>query len=118
MLLIHFRYVEGFSAAGGLLLFTAVISKLYFGILVNIYNMGSDNICSSDNFYLDFRHACVVRVTVVVRVCVCVSVKSHLTSGASVRPENTVTYPAGNEGKKIVGFSLKLLRCRDPALLR
>ena len=36
-----FRYIEGFSAAGGVLLFTAVISKLYFGILVAIYNMES-----------------------------------------------------------------------------
>ena len=35
---------------------------------------------------------------------VCVSVKSHLTSGASVRPENTVTYSAGNGGQKICGF--------------
>ena len=33
------------------------------------------------------------------------SVKSHLTSGASVRPENTVTYSAGNEGRKIWDFS-------------
>ena len=32
---------------------------------------------------------------------VCVSVKSHLTYGASVRPENAVTYSAGNEGQKI-----------------
>ena len=31
------------------------------------------------------------------------SVKSHLTSGASVRPENTVTYLAGNRGRKICG---------------
>ena len=31
------------------------------------------------------------------------SVKSHLTYGASVRPENAVTYSAGNEGKKICG---------------
>ena len=31
------------------------------------------------------------------------SVKSHLTSGASVRPENAVTYSAGNEGQKICG---------------
>ena len=31
------------------------------------------------------------------------SVKSHLTSGASVRPENTVVYSAGNGGKKICG---------------
>ena len=40
-------------------------------------------------------------------VCVCVSVrlsvKSHLTSGASVRPENSVTYSAGNRGQKICG---------------
>ena len=36
-------------------------------------------------------------------MCVCVSVKSHLTSGASVRPENTVTYSAGNGGRKICG---------------
>ena len=33
----------------------------------------------------------------------CLSVKSHLTSGASVRPENAVTYPAGNGGPKICG---------------
>ena len=49
-------------------------------------------------------------------VCVCVSVKQHLTYGASVRPENAVTYSAGNEGQNFVGFSLKPLRCRDPAL--
>ena len=36
-------------------------------------------------------------------LCVCVSVKSHLTHGASVRPENAVTYSAGNEGQKICG---------------
>ena len=33
----------------------------------------------------------------------CVSVKSHLTSGASVRPENAVTGSPGNEGKNICG---------------
>ena len=33
-------------------------------------------------------------------LCVCLSVKSHLTSGASVRPENTVVYSAGNGGQK------------------
>ena len=47
---------------------------------------------------------------------VCLSVKSHLTYGASVRPENAVTYSAGNESQKKVGFSLKPMRCRDPAL--
>ena len=49
-------------------------------------------------------------------LCVCVSVKSHLTSGASVRRENAATHSAGNEGQKIVAFSLKLLRCRDRAV--
>ena len=34
---------------------------------------------------------------------VCLSVKSHLTYGASVRPENAVTYSAGNEGQKNCG---------------
>ena len=38
-------------------------------------------------------------------VCVSVSlsVKSHLTYGASVHPENAVTYSAGNEGQNICG---------------
>ena len=36
-------------------------------------------------------------------VSVCVSVKSHLTYGASVRPENAATYSVGNEGQKICG---------------
>ena len=34
---------------------------------------------------------------------VCLSIKSHLTSGASVRPENTVVYSVGNGGKNICG---------------
>ena len=40
-------------------------------------------------------------------VSVCLSVKSHLTSGASVRPENTVVYSAGNGGQKICGVFFK-----------
>ena len=49
------------------------------------------------------RHACVARVIVARFVCVCVSVsfESHLTSEASVRPENTVTYSAGNKDQNI-----------------
>ena len=35
---------------------------------------------------------------------VCLSVKSHLTYGASVHPENAVTYSAGNEGQKNCGI--------------
>ena len=42
------------------------------------------------------------------RVCVCVPVKSHLTSGASVRPENAVTYSAGNEGQIFCGVFSKI----------
>ena len=34
---------------------------------------------------------------------VCVPVKSHLTYEASVRPENAVTYLAGNGGQNICG---------------
>ena len=51
------------------------------------------------------RRACAARVTVVGSVClsVCLSVKSHLSYGASVSPENAVTYSAGNEGQKICG---------------
>ena len=48
------------------------------------------------------RRACAARVTVLGSVCVCVCV-SNLTSGAFVRPENTVTYSAGNGGQKICG---------------
>ena len=36
-------------------------------------------------------------------VCVYLSVTSNLTSGASVCPENSVTYSAGNGGQKICG---------------
>ena len=39
-------------------------------------------------------------ICVCVCVSVCLSVKSNLTSGVSVRPENTV---AGNGGQKICG---------------
>ena len=38
------------------------------------------------------------------RPCVCVCLLSQkLTSGASVRPETSVTYSTGNEGQKICG---------------
>ena len=47
------------------------------------------------------------------------SVKSHLTSGASVCPENTVTYSAGNNGQKICGVfseAARLERSSTPPL--
>ena len=52
-------------------------------------------------------------------MCVCVSVKSHLTSGASVRPENAATYSAGNEGQKLCGVfseNVQLQRSSVPSL--
>ena len=57
------------------------------------------NICNLVNP----RCACAARVTVV-GLSVCLSVSQHLTSGASVRPENAVTYSTGDEGQKICGF--------------
>ena len=36
-------------------------------------------------------------------MCVCVCLKSNLTPGASVGPENTVMYSAGNGGQNICG---------------
>ena len=44
------------------------------------------------------------------------SVKSHPTFGASVHPENAVTYSVGNKGQNIVVFSLKMRRSRATAL--
>ena len=41
-----------------------------------------------------------------------VSVKSHLTYGVSVCPENAITYSAGNKVEKFVGICLKRLRSR------
>ena len=37
-------------------------------------------------------------------LCVCLSIKSHLTSGASVCRENAVTYSAGNEVQTVCGI--------------
>ena len=77
---------------------------------------------------LNPRRACAARVTPSARMrsegyCswVCVSVKSHLTYGASVRPENAVTYSAGNEGQKICGVFSKtapLQRSSTPSVVR
>ena len=53
-------------------------------------------------------------------VSVCLSVKSHLTYGASVRPENAVTYSAGNEGQNICGVfpeNAPLLRSSGAAVV-
>ena len=65
------------------------------------------------------RCACAPRVTVVGSVCL--SVQSHLTYGASVRPENAVTYSAGNEGQKVCGVFSEtdaLQRSSTPSVVR
>ena len=56
--------------------------------------------------FINLWHTCATRITVVA-MCVCVPVKSHLTSGASVHPENSATYSLGNEGQKICGIFSK-----------
>ena len=78
---------------------------------------------SNNSHIINPRRACAARVTVVGSVClsVCVSVKSHLTYGASVRPENAVTYSAGNEGQKICGVfseTAPLQRSSTPSVVR
>ena len=63
--------------------------------------------------------ACAARVTVVGSVCL--SVKSHLTYGGSVRPETAVTYSAGNEGQNICGVfseTAPLQRSSTPSVVR
>ena len=60
------------------------------------------------------RRACAARVTVVV-VCVCRLVANSLLKGQFVLKTLSHTLRA-TKVKKFVGFSLKPLRCRDPAL--
>ena len=52
---------------------------------------------------------------------VSLSVKSHLTSGASDCPQIAVTYSAGNEGRKICGVfseTAPLQRSSTPSVVR
>ena len=66
--------------------------------------------------FINPRRACAARVIGVGSVCL--SVKSHLTYGASVRP---VTYSAGNEGQNFcVVFSeiAPLQRSSTPSIVR
>ena len=59
------------------------------------------------------RRACAARVTV---VGVCLSVTQHLTSRTFIRPTNDMTCLTGDEGQNLVGFSLKMLRCKVRAV--
>ena len=49
---------------------------------------------------------------------VCLSVKSHLTSGASVRPEIDIMYTTSNEGQKICGIFSETALLRRSSSLR
>ena len=51
-------------------------------------------------------------------LCVCVSLKSHLTYGESVYPENALTYSVGNEGQKICGNLPERTYMHMPQILR
>ena len=62
-----------------------------------------------------------VCVSVYLSVClsVCLSVKSHLTSGASFRPENAVTHSADDKGQNTCGVfseTPQLSRSSSPSL--
>ena len=77
------------------------------------------HVCAASVIFINPRRACTARVTVVGSVCL--SVKSHLTYGASVRPENAVTYSAGNEGQKICEVfseTAPLQRSSTPSIVR
>ena len=57
----------------------------------------------------------------VVCLSVCLSVSQHLTSGASVRLENAVTYSTGDEGQKMCGVfseTAPLQRSSTPSVVR
>ena len=60
------------------------------------------------------RHACAARVTFLC-LCVCLPVKSHLTYGASVSPENAVTYSAAknicNDLLETIAFMSEKPKC-------
>ena len=46
-----FRYAEAFGAAGGILAFTALISKIYFSALVSIRRSTGEDSCNSVRFF-------------------------------------------------------------------
>ena len=79
-----------------------MVVKLYLGICI-----------------INPRRACAARVTGCLFVCL--SVSQHLTSGASVRLENAVTYSTGDEGQKICGVfpeTAPLPRSSTPSVVR
>ena len=63
------------------------------------------------------RRACAARVTVVGSVCVSVCLSGHISPMERLFVLKTLSRTQqATKVKKIVGFSLKPLRCRDPAL--
>ena len=92
--------------------------------LPNKGHFWGNNFVPCREFVINPRRTCAARVTVVGSVClsVCLSVKSHLTYGASVHPENAVTYSAGNDqGQTICGVFSEtdaLQRSSTPSVVR
>ena len=75
----------------------------------------------AENHMINPRRACAARVTVVgsvcVRTCVCVCLLSHISPMERLFVLKTLSRTQRATKVKIfVGFSLKPLRCRDPAL--
>ena len=65
-------------------------------LLISFYNHFKSLLLTLNVHEQECYSSHLVCVCVCVFLCVCESVKSHLISGASVHPENTVTCSAGN----------------------
>ena len=85
--------------------------SLYFPLLIHrIFNL-------LVSVLFNPRRACAARVTVVGSVCVSVCPLSHISPMERLFVLKTLSRTQrATKVKKFVGFSLKPLRCRDPAL--
>ena len=73
--------------------------------------------CKTYPLFVNPRRACAARVTVCLSVCLSAQ---HLTSRASFRPENHITYSTGNEGPNVCGVFSKtasLRRSSNPSVV-
>lgn len=71
-----FRYAEAFGAAGGILAFTALISKIYFSVLVSIRRSTSNDACDPVRFllYLFVWSVCIIVIIIFLGVNLGVSI--------------------------------------------
>ena len=97
-------------------------TKLWYGGTSSIYMTRYIPITSvCIDICINPRRACAARVTVVGSVCVCVCLSvcllSHISPMERLFVLKTLSRTQrATKVKKFVGFSLKPLRCRDPAL--